>query len=213
MNAARPAGLSTLLGKPIPWFTAACCVLLLLCYFIPTAFDLLYFERNLVNSGEWWRLLSSQFVHLDNQHLIYNCGAMLVLGIIIEEEHRLDLIILLALGLVAVGACLPFSQLDRYAGLSGAINALVPPAIWLVWARTRSIIPIAIAILYLGRLLWEVFSQSSLLSANLTWPSYTPAHLQGLAIGIVWMIFRAKPTLADYRATSNATPTNERSAP
>ncbi|WGO97089.1 rhombosortase [Saccharophagus degradans] len=211
MDNKRPAVFTTMLGQSTPWFTIACCALLVVCYFYPPIFDLFYFERNLVNDGEVWRLLTSQFVHLDNQHLLYNCGAMLVLGLIIEEEHRIDAIIMLTIGLVVVGACLPFSQLDRYAGLSGAINALVPPAIWLVWARSKSIIPIAIALLYFGRLAWEFTQDTSLLSADLTWPSYTPAHLQGLAAGLGWMLIRAKPVLLAYRSQTTQEANNEAS--
>lgn len=176
----------------LPWLTLSICLGLIFCFYVPPVFDLLYFERLNTENGEWWRLLSSQFVHLSPQHLLYNCAALFVVGIIIEEQHRVDFALLLLAGLVLVGGLLPFSQLDRYAGLSGALNALVLPAIWIVWVRSRSVIPLLVAALYCGRLLWEWASGASVLNSSLVWPSYTPAHLQGLAVGVAWLILRGK---------------------
>lgn len=176
----------------LPLFTLSFVVFLALCYLLPSAFDHLYFERTDVEQGQWWRTITSQWVHLSPHHFFYNAGAMLVVGSIVESRSRIDTIGLLVAGLLLVGLLLPYGRLDRYAGLSGALNALVLPAIWIVWSRSKSIIPVLVCVLYLGRLGWEWLSGQSVLNPNLVWPSYTPAHLQGLAAGIVWLGFRGK---------------------
>ena len=175
-----------LLPRRIPYLTLTLLTALGIIHFIPDAFELFYFNDRYVARGEWWRIFTSQLVHLDLTHLSYNLGTLFILGWLLEEKHRWQLVPILLSGATLVAVYLPLSTLWRYCGLSGAISALVLPVIWFLWQEQRSVFPWLIGALYLARLLWELATGTPLVT-NLEWPSHPPAHLAGLTAGLVWL--------------------------
>jgi rhomboid protease GluP len=41
----------------------------------------------LLSAGQWWRLFSSQFLHVHFLHLVFNMAALLILGYAVEVKH------------------------------------------------------------------------------------------------------------------------------
>ncbi|HUQ33445.1 MAG TPA: rhomboid family intramembrane serine protease [Pyrinomonadaceae bacterium] len=41
----------------------------------------------LLRAGQWWRLCSSQFLHVHFLHLVFNMAALLLLGYAVEDKH------------------------------------------------------------------------------------------------------------------------------
>lgn len=175
-----------LIPRHFPYLTLMLLALQGIIHLIPGTFELFYFNSSYVAQGEWWRVFTSQLVHLDLTHLGYNVGTLFILGWLLEEKHRWQLVPVLLLGATLVAAYLPLSALWRYCGLSGAISALVLPVIWFLWKEQRSVFPWIVGILYLGRLLWELITGTPLVT-NLEWPSHPPAHLAGLVAGLLWL--------------------------
>ncbi len=176
-----------LIPRKVPCLTLFLIVILAVIHFTPGLFDHFYFNSVSVEQGQWWRVFTSQLVHLDLTHLGYNVGTLFILGWLLEEKHRWQLLPALLLAATMVATYLPLSSLWRYCGLSGAISGLVLPVIWCLWKEQRSIIPWIVGGLYLGRLIWELAAGTPLVT-NLEWPSHPPAHLMGLAAGLLWLV-------------------------
>lgn len=78
-----------------------------------------------VLAGEWWRLLSSDLVHRDWDHILGNASALIVLGLLLEPKLGTGRMALLYF-LGAIGSSLgTLAFYTNGAGASGAIYALM----------------------------------------------------------------------------------------
>ena len=77
-------------------------------------------------AGEPWRAVTGHLVHISFDHLAWDLGAFLVLGLLCEHAWRTRYLICLAASAVAIPAalCLLQPQLSSYCGLSGIDSAL-----------------------------------------------------------------------------------------
>ncbi len=79
-----------------------------------------------IADGQWWRLVSSQFVHLDMLHLLFNAYGIFVLGRFLERCYGLRRMLVLYLASGTVGALASFFINPGPAGgASGAVYGLV----------------------------------------------------------------------------------------
>jgi rhomboid family GlyGly-CTERM serine protease len=151
----------------------------------------LYSSATAIFQGEVWRLITGHFIHADLHHLFWNCLGLAVLGSLLEYRSKRMLLIALATGMVFVNALLlsPYSQLDYYCGLSGALNTLLLLALWLEWKSTQSWIIAAIALGVITKTLIEV-SQGVSLMTHISWPPYAWSHVAGLTGGVfvIWIV-------------------------
>jgi rhomboid protease GluP len=83
-------------------------------------------QRNLVLSGEYWRLISHQFIHGSISHLFFNMYALVYLGLMIENKlgWKKYLFIYLVSGICGGLVSLIFHQEGMMMGASGAIMGL-----------------------------------------------------------------------------------------
>lgn len=79
-----------------------------------------------IADGAWWRLISSQFVHLDFLHILFNGYGLFILGPILERFYgaRRLFVLYLASGTVGALASFYFNEVPS-GGASGAIYGLV----------------------------------------------------------------------------------------
>ena len=80
----------------------------------------------LVEAGQWWRLISSMFVHLDVAHIVFNGYGLYAIGPIIERFYgrtRMFAIYMVS-GLIAMWASQLMSDVPS-GGASGALYGLV----------------------------------------------------------------------------------------
>src|ERR1700758_2795528 len=87
----------------------------------------LQYDRSAIAAGQWWRLLSCNFVHLGFWHLAFNLASLVLLVLLCPE--RLPawawLLRVLALGLgMSLGLYYLSPQLPTYVGLSGMVYGL-----------------------------------------------------------------------------------------
>ncbi len=80
----------------------------------------------LVENGQWWRLLSSVFLHLSVTHLLFNTISLHILGKLIEPllGSTLFVCVYLVTGIIGSTASYIFNQDVISAGASGAIFGL-----------------------------------------------------------------------------------------
>jgi rhomboid protease GluP len=131
--------------------------------------------------GEWWRLITSMFVHIGVAHLLFNSFALVAFGPAIEARHgRLRFLALyLASGLLAAASSLAFTQGVVRAGASGGVFGIL--GAWIAFfVRHRRAAGAA------GQLRSLFF----LVGINLFFGATVPgidnfAHLGGLAAGLI----------------------------
>jgi len=95
-------------------------------------------QRNLVLGGEYWRLITYQFIHGSKSHLFFNMYALVYLGLMIENKlgWKKYLFIYLASGICGGLMSLIFHQEGVMMGASGAIMGLYGAFIALLLTKT-----------------------------------------------------------------------------
>lgn len=118
----------------------------------------LAYERSAVAAGQWWRLVTGNFVHLGPYHLLLNVIGLAVLVLLCRERLPLRSWALrfLVLSLsVTLGLYLFAPQWQSYVGLSGVQHGLF--LLGLVPLARRGDRIALVALLYLfGKLAWEL---------------------------------------------------------
>jgi rhomboid protease GluP len=115
--------------------------------------------NELVYEGQWWRLLSSQYVHLGLMHIVFNGYGLYVLGPILEKAYgpKRFFVLYLASGTIGSIASFLFTE-GASGGASGAIYGLVGALIVFGW-KYREELPERISRSFTTQLLpWVVFS-------------------------------------------------------
>ncbi|MCV6605588.1 MAG: rhomboid family intramembrane serine protease, partial [Porticoccaceae bacterium] len=88
-------------------FPLLCCALFVAAQLLPVNYQqLMPLNRVAVGHGDWWRLISGHFVHINWTHLLFNCAVVILFqGLYrghIGWKHWLTLVPLLCVG-VSVG--------------------------------------------------------------------------------------------------------------
>ncbi|GAA0356786.1 hypothetical protein GCM10009092_21280 [Bowmanella denitrificans] len=87
----------------------------------------LTYDRTMLQSGEWWRLLSGHLLHTNFNHLLLNAAGMLLLWALHGHYYRffpyLGLMLCCAL-ICSIGLYWGSPELIRYVGLSGILHGL-----------------------------------------------------------------------------------------
>lgn len=112
--------------QTFPWLTLLVAGMAVIVSLVPAASRQLIFNRDAIAAGQWWRLVTGNFVHCTPRHLWFDVLAVALAGVLIETRSRARLASLTcasaaAVGLVVFIAC-PNVQL--YSGLSGVAFAL-----------------------------------------------------------------------------------------
>jgi len=123
----------------------------------------------MVRAGQYWRLISSLFVHIGFLHLLFNCAACYLIGSFIERRsgHRSVFIIYMLSGLAGSLASAFLGEHLASAGASGAIMGLMGAAIAVIVRRrrrlpraVRNVYPVLFASLVVLTLLFDMLEES-----------------------------------------------------
>ncbi|KFN02116.1 rhomboid family intramembrane serine protease [Bacillus clarus] len=141
-----------------------------------------------IAKGEWWRFITSLFIHVDLQHFLANSICLFILGSSIEKElgHFSFIIIFFISGISGNISSYIIMPLDYiHAGASGGVFGLLGAQLFMLYSRYRSSKPKELAIfstIILILLLFTFFN-----------PSANPiSHLTGLLIGGICTPFLTK---------------------
>lgn len=88
----------------------------------------LRFDRSAIDSGQWWLVLTGNFVHLGNSHLLLNlAGFALIVALVWSNFNAIEWLLVILTCSVGVG--LGLYQLDPhikwYVGFSGTLHGLI----------------------------------------------------------------------------------------
>lgn len=104
-----------------PWFTSGIAALALVIYALPRLTDTLIYDRAWIGQGEWWRLVTGNWVHFSGSHLLWNLVVLVPTGIWLERfwPGRARLLMIFAPAVIGVTLFTLDPALSRFAGLSG----------------------------------------------------------------------------------------------
>jgi len=141
------------------------------------------------NSADAWRWVSGHFVHISAAHLAWNLIALIVLGSILEQYRRRDVLFSLLAGTITINLYLASAySLPAYAGLSGILNSLLVVALYrLCSSETYRHAALLTLIGSMLKIIIEMNIGASLV-ANLSWPPVPEAHFFGWLAGVAMCI-------------------------
>lgn len=119
-------GFPTQLQYTLPFFS-----LMLLCIIMTflgsTNPNHFVFDLQAINQGEFWRVLTGQFVHSNLNHAYLNCAGLLLVWALHGEYYpKFRLFYIVGIAASSIGLCLwYFGFYNLYFGLSGIIHFLL----------------------------------------------------------------------------------------
>ncbi len=119
--------------------------------------DSLRFDRESIDSGHWWLLLTGNFVHLGSSHLWMNmAGLALVVALVWQHFSALQWLLLTLFSSLVVGVCLWLfnPEIQGYVGFSGTLHGLIIAGVLAdlrIYPKSAGIL----LILVVGKLAWE----------------------------------------------------------
>ncbi len=150
-----------------------------------------YGRTEILESGQWWRILSGNFVHLGYPHLLLNLAGLIMITLLLAHAltaRQWAITGLVSMLGVGIGLLLFDPHLSWYVGLSGALYGLLLGG---AIAEFRFHKPIAclIGAYTLGKVVWEqmygaVESSEAITGGNVI----VNAHLYGMVAGGVTVL-------------------------
>jgi rhomboid family GlyGly-CTERM serine protease len=152
---------------------------------------LLSYDRAEITGGQWWRLLTGNFVHLGWYHWFLNELGLVVLVLLCPE--RLSLMIL-ARRVVLIGLAMSLClyvfvpSLHHYVGMSGIIHGLFVLGL-LPQVRRRDLISLGCLLFLLGKLAYEQFAGAPVSDeAAIGGSVITDSHFYGAIAAFVYAL-------------------------
>ena len=169
------------------WPTALFLIALIILYFFHTQFDLSY-QRELVEDGQWWRIVSGQLVHNNFAHLFPNMAALVLCRVLLiagcsEREFIFNLFCCTLLTGVLIHILL--RSYVYYLGISAIVcGMLFLGAVTLI--RARHYWAWAVLLILALKLMRDYFSPEALagVAARIGVPVAVEAHFVGVLAGV-----------------------------
>lgn len=184
----------------------------------PALSSLYIYDRELVLSGEVWRLITCHLVHFSSSHLFYNlCGLLLPSWYAWRSGYRKVDIVILSAALAISGSSILFEpNMARYGGLSGIANALIVfVACRGMSDRSGKIWWFMLLTVCCGNTLYEVVTARTSLASVADTP-FVPAtnvHVVGALAGAAVAWLQTHTGYSNWRKHMGIEPTGEISHP
>jgi rhomboid family GlyGly-CTERM serine protease len=153
---------------------------------------LLRYERSGLQQGQYWRLLSAHFVHLNAHHLLLNVLGLLLLWVMFARDlpPRQWLVVALAsIGAIDAGLWFISTQVLWYVGASGVLHGLWAAGAVTSW-RERRAYGVVLSCALAAKLCYEHFAGPNPLDVGL--PVITIAHIYGALGGALAAVVFAR---------------------
>jgi len=158
----------------------------------PGSSQWLRYERTPIINGEWWRLLSGNFVHLSWEHLLMNLAGLALIWLLLERLLTLGQWLTVITGsslAVGLGLLIFNPQIDWYVGLSGMLHGMFVAGLIQNIRRGYRLEWLLLAAL-IAKLIWEQFNGALPGSTELAGGSViVDAHLYGALGGLLAWLF------------------------
>jgi rhomboid family GlyGly-CTERM serine protease len=155
--------------------------------------EALSYQRPALTQGQWWRLLSAHFVHLDFEHAALNgMGVVLMWALFARDYAPLHWLAIYLGAALAVSAGLWFftPQIDWYVGASGALHGVMTAGT-LAHLRRRDLDGWILAVFIMLKLGYEQYSGALPFAGSPD--TVVDAHLYGAIGGVVLaLLFRPR---------------------
>jgi rhomboid family GlyGly-CTERM serine protease len=174
--------------RNLPWLTFAVVSIAVAASAVPWLSRWLVFDRAAIAGGEWWRLMTGNWVHFSTDHLLADGVAVGVAGGLIERREGMRMFWLYAAAAAVVGLAVFFLApgIAKYGGLSGlacgavgylALNEIKRSSVHR-WA------PVLVLALLVAKVVWEYATGRALfVSAHDDMMVLPLAHVAGLLSG------------------------------
>jgi rhomboid family GlyGly-CTERM serine protease len=145
----------------------------------------LRYERVAVGAGEWWRLLTAHFVHLDLRHVTLNALGLIMMWALFARDYtpRQWLGILgITIAAIDTGLWLRDTGVEWYVGASGALHGVMAAGT-VAHLRRRDLDGWVLAAFMIGKLIYEQ-STGALPFSESAAPVVVNSHLYGALGGL-----------------------------
>jgi len=145
----------------------------------------LSFDRGAIGAGQWWRLLSAHFVHVDLEHAVLNSLGLVLMWALFARDYspwRWAAIYCGSAIAVSLGLWYANPELQWYVGASGALHGVMAAGT-IAHLRRRDLDGWILAIFIVGKLAYEQLA-GALPFAGTT-NTIVDAHLYGALGGVV----------------------------
>lgn len=174
--------------RPAAWIVPAVLAALLIALHAagPGVTEALRYDREAIQAGEAWRLVTGHLVHADLPHLAWNVAGLLLVWFLFAREYTVGqwLVVLLASTLaIDIGFLFFERDLGWYVGFSGVLHGTMAAGLvaWLRSARDR--LTVLVGTLFVAKLVWEhLHGALPLTGGSISVPVIHDAHTYG-AIG------------------------------
>jgi len=154
----------------------------------------LRYDQQLLESGQWYRLITANYVHLNTAHLLMNMlGVVLVMVFFSSHIKPVQWIVLMLLSslFVTLGLYLFNQEIHRYVGISGVLHGLFVVGAMVEIKRFPVSGWLLLAVL-LAKLTWEQLSgampgSESMISGRVV----VDSHLYGAIAGFTFFSLKA----------------------
>ncbi len=148
---------------------------------------LLQYDRNLIEQGEVWRLLSGNFIHYNYHHLWLNLAGLLLGMLLLAKLFSIwKWLLIMLFCALTTGLGLYFFDPDMryYVGFSGCLHGILVVGTVKEYQRNKTI-ALLLLLFIISKVLWEQFigalspslAQNTIIAVN--------AHLYGAFGGLV----------------------------
>jgi rhomboid family GlyGly-CTERM serine protease len=169
----------------------------------------LLYDRSTLVQHEWWRFITSHWVHLSTDHLFWSAATFLVLGSLCEIMNPKRSYAVISISAISIPAVIWWGMPDLliYGGLSGldcALYALLMVLLIKREIRSRSWVWIAVFSLLLGglaaKIIYETATGLTIFVGN-RHTNMVPvplAHLVGGCVGFLIGMAGSKPARTHF---------------
>ena len=144
--------------------------------------DALSYQRDAIAAGQWWRVLTAHFVHLDAGHALLNSLGLVLMWALFARDYspwRWLAIYSAAALTISAGLWILDPQIEWYVGASGTLHGVLAAGT-LAHLRRRDLDGWILAVFTVAKLSYEQFVGSMPFAGSVN--TVVDAHLYG-AIG------------------------------